>query len=159
MNSKADQHIQMTRSLIIIVGSSFGKQISSSTFTALSDNSILISNTTLYCITDSSNRPEVEWSYEDVSGNRTDLSATTDASTGVSSMSVTTDVPGYYSCKVPLQGGTIKTYTVEMMDISQYTGTSCYLFYTNYNNNMTAFFAMAFKSNENFLCQSLIQFN
>ena len=157
MNSKADQHIQMILLLMIIVGSSFGKQISSSTFTALSDNSILISNTTLYCITDSSNTPEVEWSYKDVSGNSNDLSAMTDASTGVSILSVTTDVPGYYSCKVSL-GGTNKTYTVEMMDISQYTGTSCYLFYTNYNNNMIAFFAMAFKSNDNFLCQ-LIQFN
>ena len=112
---------------MILVGSSFGKKVGSSTFIALSDNSILISNTTLYCITDSSNTPEVEWSYEDVSGNRTDLSAMTDASTGVSALSVTTDVPGYYSCKVSLEGGMNKTYTVEMMDISQYTGTSRYL--------------------------------
>ena len=113
---------------MFLVGSSFGMQISSSTFTALSDNSILTSNTTLYCITDSINTPEVEWSYEDVSGNRTDLSATTDASTGVSTLFVTTDVPGYYSCKVSLEGGTNRAYTVEMMDISQYTGISCYLY-------------------------------
>ena len=111
-----------------IVGSSFGKKIGSSTFTTLSDNSILISNTTLYCITDISSTPEVEWSYEDVSGNRTELSATTDASTGVSSLSVTTDIPAYYSCLVSLEGGTNRTYSVEMMDISQYTGTSRYLF-------------------------------
>ena len=32
----------------------------------------------------------------------TELSAMTDASTGVSTLSVTTDVPGYYSCKVSL---------------------------------------------------------
>ena len=75
----------------------------------------------------------MEWNYEDVSGIRTDLSAMTDASTGVSTLYVTTDVPGYYSCKVFLEGGTNRTYTVEMMDISQYTGTSNYLFYTNYN--------------------------
>ena len=115
---------------MILVGSSFGKKIGSTTFTALSDNSILTSNTTLYCITDSSNTPEVEWRYEDVFGNRTDLSATTDVSTGVSTLSVTTDVPGYYSCKVFLEGGMNKTYTVEMMDISQYTGTSRYLLYS-----------------------------
>ena len=138
---------------MILVGSSFGKKIGSSTFTALSDNSILISNTTLYCITDSSNTPEVEWSYEDVSDNRTDLSAMTDASTGVSSLSVTTDVPGYYSCKVSLKGGMNKTYTVEMMDISQYTGISCHLFYLKCTDSMIALLALAFKFNENFLCQ------
>ena len=135
---------------MILVGSSFGRQIDSSTFTALSDNSILISNTTLYCITDSSNTSEVEWSYEDVSGNSTDLSATTVVSTGVSTLSVTTDVPGYYSCKVFLEGGTNRNYTVEMMDISQYTGISCYLFYMNCTDNMIALLAVAFKSNENF---------
>ena len=135
---------------MILVGSSFGKQIDSSTFTPLSDNSILISNTTLYCITDSNNTPEVGWSYEDISGNRTDLSATTDPSTGVSTLSVTTDVPGYYSCKVFLEGGTNRTYTVETMDISQYRGISCHLFYMNCTYRIIA---VAFKSNENFLCQ------
>ena len=134
---------------MILVGSSFGKQIDSSAFKTLSDNSILISNTTLYCITDSSITPEVEWSYEDVSGNRTELSAMTDASTGVSSLSVTTDVPGYYSCRVSLEGGTIRTDTVEMMDISQYTGISCHLFYMNFTNSITALLAVAFKCNEN----------
>ena len=139
---------------MFLVGSSFGKQIGSSTFTALPDNSILTSNTTLYCITDSSNTPEVEWSYEDVSGTRTDLSATTDASTGVSTLSVTTEVPGYYSCKVSLEGGTNRTYTVEMMDISQYTCTSCYMFYMNCTDSMIAFLPVAFKSNENFYARN-----
>ena len=151
MNSEAGQHTQTALLLMIIVGSSFGKQISSSTFTALSDNSILISNTTLYWITDSSNTPEVEWSYEDVSGNRTDLSATSNASTGASSMYVTTDVPGYYSCKVSLEGGMNKTYTVEMMDISQYTGISCHLFYINCTDSMIAFLPVAFRSKVNFV--------
>ena len=143
---------------MILVGSSFGNQISSSTFTALSDNSILISNTTLYCITDSRNTPEVEWSYEDVFGNITDLSATTDASTGVSTLSVTTDVPGYYSCKVSLEGGTNRTYTVEMRDISQYTGMSWYLFYTNCTDSMIALLVMHLSPMRT-LCQQLIQFN
>ena len=62
------------------------------------------------------------WSYEDVSGNITNLSGTTDASTGISTLSVTTDVPGYYTCDVSLEEGMEKTYTVEMMDVSQYTG-------------------------------------
>ena len=138
---------------MFLIGSSFGKQIDSSTFTALSDNSIIISNTTLYCITDSSNTPEVEWSYEDVSGNRTDLSATTNASIGVSTLSVIIDVPGYYSCKVSLEGGTNKTYTVEMKGISQYTGTSWHLFYTNCTDRLIALLAVAFKFNKNSFCQ------
>ena len=89
----------------------------------MANNSILISNTTLYCLTDSINSPEESWSYDDVSGNRNAISGTNDASTGVSTLSVTTNAPGYYSCEVSLQGGMSKIYTVEMKDVSQYTGT------------------------------------
>ena len=107
---------------IITIGSAFGKQIDQNTFLSLSEDSILISNATLYCLTSSRNATEVLWNYEDASGNREVLSGTTDASTGISTLSVTTDAPGYYSCEVSLEGGMNKAYTVEMMDISQYTG-------------------------------------
>ena len=82
--------------------------------------SILISNTILYCLTDNTSTPQVVWSYEDVFGNNIVLSGTTDASTGISTLSITTNVPGYYSCEVSLEGGMSMTYTVEMMDVSQY---------------------------------------
>ena len=107
---------------IILLGSAFGKQIDQNTFASLSEDSILISNATLYCLTSSRNATEVLWSYEDASGNREVLSGTTDASTGISTLSVNTHTPGYYSCEVSLEGGMNKAYTVEMMDISQYTG-------------------------------------
>ena len=61
-----------------------------------------------------------------MSGNTTILSSTADASTGISTLSVTTDVAGYYSCEVSLEGGMSRTYTVEMMDVSQYTGNCSY---------------------------------
>ena len=64
------------------------------------------------------------WSYEDVFGNINALSGTTDASTRISTLSVTTDVPGYYSCEFSLDGGMNKIYTVEMMDVSKLTGMS-----------------------------------
>ena len=62
------------------------------------------------------------WSYEDASGNRSVLSGATDAGTGISTLSVSTDVPGYYSCDVSKEGGMKMIYTVEMLDLSQYTG-------------------------------------
>ena len=62
------------------------------------------------------------WSYEDASGNRNVLSGTTDASTGISTLSVSTDVPGYYSCDVSKEGGMKMIYTVEILDLSLYTG-------------------------------------
>ena len=62
------------------------------------------------------------WSYEDASGNRSVLSGTTDAGTGISTVSVSTDIPGYYSCNVSKEGGMKMIYTVEMLDLSLYTG-------------------------------------
>ena len=89
-------------------------------------DSILISNTIIYCLSLSRNTPQVVWSYEDESGNSNVLYVTTDTSTGISTLSITTDVPGYYSCEVSIERGTKRTYTVEMMDVSQYTCKYCY---------------------------------
>ena len=107
---------------LIIIGSSFGNQINSNTLVTLLEDSILIYNTILYCLTDNRNASGVVWSYEDVSGNLSVLSGTTEASTGISTLSVTTDVPGYYSCEVSLEGGMKRTYTIEIIDISLYKG-------------------------------------
>ena len=45
------------------------------------------------------------WSYVDLAGTSTDLTSTTDASTGVSTIQVSTTQPGYYSCEVTENGG------------------------------------------------------
>ncbi|KAI6661354.1 hypothetical protein LOD99_10021 [Oopsacas minuta] len=98
----------------------FGEMIGS-TPSPLSDNAILITDTTLYCVTENMNTPEVVWSYVDLSGIRTDLTATTDASTGVSTIQVVTSQPGSYSCEVTEDGGTSRTYTAIMTDTNEYT--------------------------------------
>ena len=108
--------------ILNIIGSSFGNQINSNTLVTLSEDSILIFNTILYCLTDNRNASGVVWSYEDVSGNLSVLSGSIDTSTGISTLSVTTDIPGYYSCEVSLEGGMKRTYAIEMIDISLYTG-------------------------------------
>ena len=107
---------------IIAIGSSFGKQINSNALVSLSEDSILLSNTDLYCITNNRIITDLVWSYEDVSGNSIVLSGSIDTSTGISTLSVSTDVPGYYSCEVSLEGGMKRTYTIEMKDLSMYTG-------------------------------------
>ena len=95
--------------------SPFGEQINGNTFVALKDNSLLNTSTTLYCITETKNTPQVTWTFEDTNGVSTSLSATTDATTGVSILSVTNDKAGYYKCEVSQNGGNTRTYTVEML--------------------------------------------
>ncbi|KAI6660002.1 hypothetical protein LOD99_14343 [Oopsacas minuta] len=96
-------------------------EIIASTPSSLSDNAVLITDTTLYCVTENMNTPEVMWSYVDLAGIRTDLTATTDSSTGVSTIQVYTTQPGYYSCDVTEDGGTSRTYTAIMTDTNEYT--------------------------------------
>ena len=96
----------------------FGEQINANTFIALKDNSLLNTNATLYCITENKNTPQVIWTFEDTNGVSTNLSATTDATTGVSILSVTNDKAGYYRCEVSQNGGNTTTYTVEMLDFN-----------------------------------------
>ena len=98
--------------------SPFGEQINGNKFVALKDNSLLNTNATLYCITETKNTPQVTWTFEDTNGVSTSLSAMTDATTGVSTLSVTNDKAGYYSCEVSQNGGNTRTYTVEMLDFN-----------------------------------------
>ena len=62
------------------------------------------------------------WSYVDLAGTSTDLTSTTDVSTGVSTIQVYTTQPGYYSCEVTENGGSIRTYTAVMTDTNPDTG-------------------------------------
>ena len=107
--------------------SPFGEQINANTFIALKDNSLLNTSTTLYCITETKNAPQVTWTFEDTNGVSSGLSATTDATTGVSTVSVTNDKAGYYKCKVSQNGGNTRTYTVEMLYFN--TGTIISIIY------------------------------
>ena len=62
------------------------------------------------------------WSYVDLAGTRSDLTSTTDASTGVSTIQVYTTQPGYYTCEVTEDGGSSRTYTAVMTDTNPDTG-------------------------------------
>ena len=63
------------------------------------------------------------WSYVDLSDVRTNLTTTTDASSGVSVIQVYTTQPGYYTCEVSQNGGmNTVTYTAVMTDTDIYTG-------------------------------------
>ena len=64
----------------------------------------------------------MKWSYVDLDGNRSVLSSSTDVTTGVSVLTVTTDNPGYYSCEVTQQGVS-KIYGILLNDPSLLTGT------------------------------------
>ena len=90
-------------------------EVTGSTYSPLENNAVLISDTTLYCLTENENTPEVMWSYVDLAGTSTDLTSTTDASTGVSTIQVSTTQPGYYSCEVTENGGYLKMYTAVML--------------------------------------------
>ncbi|KAI6658464.1 Lactose-binding lectin l-2-like [Oopsacas minuta] len=103
----------------------FGELIAS-TYSALSNNAILTSDTTLYCVTENLNTPEVMWSYVDLSGIRTDLSSTTDPNTGVSTIQVYTTQPGYHSCDVTESGGMSRTYTAIMLSQNLYAAVNGY---------------------------------
>ena len=84
---------------------------------------LLTSNTTLYCVTENKDTPQVMWNYVDLFGTRTDLTSTTDTSTGVSIIQVSTTQPGYYTCEVPQNGGmSMGTYTVGLLNTNLYTG-------------------------------------
>ncbi|KAI6647380.1 Low affinity immunoglobulin epsilon Fc receptor-like [Oopsacas minuta] len=107
----------------------FGEVIAS-TYSALSDNTILTTNTTLYCITENMNTPEVMWSYVDLSGISTDLTSTTDPNTGISTIPAYTTQPVYYSCEVTESGGTSRTYTVGLFSPNFYTEAVANRYYT-----------------------------
>ena len=58
----------------------------------------------------------------DLAGTRSDLTSTTDATTGVSILHVYTTQPGYYTCEVSENGGSSRTYTVGLLNTDSYTG-------------------------------------
>ena len=89
----------------------FGQVVGSS-YLSLPDNTALSSDTTLYCITENKNTPRVVWTYQDLAKSTTStLSSYTSSTTGVSSILAYTSRPGYYSCRVKVNGGTYTTYT------------------------------------------------
>ena len=109
--------------VICYLDSSFGEQINSTTYIKLTEDSILITNTTLYCVAEEKTSPQVVWSYLHPSGTRSNLTATTnDVTTGISTLYVYSNNPGYYSCEVITEEGTVVTHTVRMLDTTLYTG-------------------------------------
>ena len=79
---------------------------------ALPNNTILTSDTTLYCVTENNDILQVKWSYVDLAGTRSVLTSITN--TGVSILHVFTNQPGYYTCEVTENGGNSTTYTAEV---------------------------------------------
>ena len=110
-------HISIHYSLVNVFG-----EVTGSTYSSLEDNTILNADTTLYCITENTNTPQVMWSYVDLAGTSTDVTSTTDASTGVSTIEVYTSQPGSYNCEVTENGGSNRTYTAVMTDTNPDSG-------------------------------------
>ena len=105
------------------IDSSFGQLIDSTTYISLTEDSILITNTTLYCVSANSKSPDIFWSYVDPSGTKTYLTAiTNNNSTGISTLHVYSNRPGEYSCLVTTDDGSMKTHSVKMLDVTLYTG-------------------------------------
>ena len=101
----------LTKFLLVNV---FGRIVDASTFEELNNNTILSQNTTLYCVTENRNTPQVTWSYVDLDGIRSFPISATSATTGVSFLELTNDNPGIYSCQVTRNGENL-TYTAEML--------------------------------------------
>ena len=103
----------------------FGQGIRSN-YLSLPDNAVLTSDTTLFCITENKNTPQVVWSYQDLAKSTTSILSSyyirTSSTTGVSPLQVYTSKPGYYSCRVKVNGGTYQMYTVLIADVDLSTG-------------------------------------
>ena len=98
--------------------SPFGEKTKENNYIALKD-SILYKNTTLYCVTEVQSTPQVIWTFLHPSGVNTILPAPTNTTTGVSTLYVTNDKPGIYTCVVSQNGGNTKTYFAVMKDYTQ----------------------------------------
>ena len=98
-------------------------QVNETAYSPLTNNTILTSTTTLYCVTDSPSVRGVMWSYVDLSGVRTNLNSTTNATTGLSTLQVYSTYPGNYTCELSQNGGiNTTTFTALMKDTNIYTG-------------------------------------
>ena len=104
-------------------------EVTGSTYSSLDDNTVLISDTTLYCVTENKNTPQVMWTHVDLAGVRTDVTSTTDTSTGVSTIQVYTTQLGYYSCEVTENGGNTEIHTVGVLESNFYS--SIFQLYTS----------------------------
>ena len=103
--------------------SSFGQLIDSTTYISLTESSILTTNTTLYCVAEDITSPQVVWSYTDSSDATTILPAVSnDVTTGISTLNVYSNNPGYYSCEVITYTGIVRIHRVRMLDTTLYTG-------------------------------------
>ena len=87
------------------------------------NDTILTSDTTLYCVTENKNTPQVIWIYTDPAGTTTFPVSTLYPSTGVSFLPIQRNEPGYYSCEVS-EGGITKLYSATMSNY--YTGTATF---------------------------------
>ena len=100
----------------------FGQLIGSN-YLPLPDNTTLTSDTTLYYIPENNCTLRIVWSYQDLAKRTTStLSSSTSSTTGVSSIRVYNSRPGYYSCRVKVNGGSNKTYTALIADVDLSTG-------------------------------------
>ena len=122
-------HMYIHYSLVNVFG-----EVTGSTYSSLEDNTILNADATLYCVTENMNTPQVMWSYVDLAGTSTDVTSTTDASTGVSTIEVYTTQPGYYSCEVTENGGDSKVYTAGVLNSNNYSGSFIHYLISNYNS-------------------------
>ena len=103
-------------SISLHVGSQFGYLLQGDEYISLTNNTILRKNTTLLCITEQFNLQEIQWKYESLNGVITDPPSTTDMRE-FSTINVTLDQPGIYSCSVSQDGGLVtKVYTAILED-------------------------------------------
>lgn len=108
---------------LFVLESSFGQIINSTTFMSLVENSIITKDTTLYCVAEDKTSPQIIWTYTNSSGTSSNITATSnDATTGISTLYVYSNKPGYYSCEVITEVGTVKMHTVKVLDTALYTG-------------------------------------
>ena len=90
---------------------------------SLIENTVLITDTTLYCVAEDKMSPQIIWTYTNPSGTTTSITATSnDVTTGISTLYVYSNKPGYYNCEVTTEEGTVRTHTVRLLDTTLYTG-------------------------------------
>ena len=106
---------------VCLIVNIFGQLIGSA-YIPLAHNSVITSNTIIYCVTENKNTPQVMWSFVNLAGIRTDLTSITDSNTGISTLQVYTTQPGYYSCEVSENGGVSIKYTAIVIDGNIFSG-------------------------------------
>ncbi|KAI6646293.1 hypothetical protein LOD99_9245, partial [Oopsacas minuta] len=90
----------------------FGEDVINSFFQALSDNTILTTSQTIYCLASTEDTLRFNWVYINADGIATTLPHVMGTSKGVSALYINTANPGSYSCEATLNDGTKSIYTV-----------------------------------------------